>query len=99
MIKQEKWEIRVPEGSNGWVYITRHNGLYKEEVCTIHGKIRGIKKEGELVDSVAMQDARMIAAAPVMYAILREFYVEEYELPRLQKLIDVLNLVEGNAEL
>jgi hypothetical protein len=97
MIKQEKWDIEIPAGSNGWVYITRDNGLYKENVCTIHGNIRGVKKEGELVDSVAKQDARMIAAAPEMYALLRE--VVNCNGINLAEVSDILNQIERDAKL
>jgi len=97
MIKQEKWEIEIQ--GKGYIHITRDIGFYKEEVCSLYGHIRGTKENGALVDNVTMQDARMIAAAPAMYALLREFFAEEYEHPRLQKLMDVLNLVEGNAKL
>ena len=97
MIKQEKWEIEIPEGSNGWVYITRDNGLYEEEVCTIYGKKRGVKGEGELVDSVAMQDARMIAAAPVMYKVLKQFM--NGDTINIAPIIDILKEIEHDAKL
>jgi hypothetical protein len=97
MIKQEKWDIEIPEGSNGWVYITRDNGLYKENVCTIHGNIRGVKSEGELVDSVAKQDARIIAAAPVMYAFLKE--VIKGGIMDSTHIIDMINEIEHDAKL
>jgi hypothetical protein len=94
MIKQEKWDIEIPAGSNGWVYITRDNGLYKENVCTIHGNIRGVKKEGELVDSVAKQDARMIAAAPVMYAVLQSIYEGKSDISKLPALLKLIETGE-----